>query len=77
MEYRLRTPDAGAGTTYRLIFTNNPSTLILVDIYPKNKQEKVPLDLVNYFMANVAKDCTEPGPVFVELFGESCKDLIR
>ena len=77
MKHKLRTPDAGKGTTYRLIFANNASVLILIDIYPKNEQEKVDLDLINKFMANVPKDCTDPGAAFIEIKNETCGHLVR
>jgi len=77
MKHRMRTPDAGKGTTYRLIFANNASLLILIDIYPKNEQEKVDLDLINRSMANLPKNCTDLGEPFIEIKYETCKNLVR
>jgi hypothetical protein len=77
MKLRLRTSDAGPGTKYRLIFAKNASTLILIDIYPKNEQEKTPLNVVNLFMSNIPKDCDDPGELFIELRNGSCKGLVR
>jgi len=72
MKYRLWTKPR-----YRLIYAYNGHVLILIDIYPKNEQEKIPLSLINTHMANVPKDCKDPGGPFIELSGRSCRELIR
>ena len=75
MKQRIRTPDAGKGTTYRLIYSKNSFLLILIDIYPKNMQEKPSLDVINKHMANVHKDSSALPEPFIEIYGESCGSL--
>ena len=72
MKYRLWTKPR-----YRLIYAYNRHVLILIDIYPKNEQEKIPIPLINAHMANVPKDCNDLKEPFIELPDRSCKGLIR
>jgi len=70
MKYKLWTKPR-----YRLIYAYNGHVLVLIDIYPKNEQEKIPLDLINSHMANVPKDSEDPKGTFIELSDVSCTRL--